>query len=87
MTTDTPDENDSTTTSTMERWTYTSSASALVLHLTLVALLIGHALGAFSLTSIPQGWLALYSIAEFTALAWTFGEGKLQGALERVKTA
>lgn len=87
MTDDTPDENDNTTTSTMERWTYTASAAALALHLSLVVLLIGHSVGAFSLSTVPQGWLALYSVAEFTALAWTFGEGKLQGALERVKTA
>lgn len=87
MTNDTPkedesDEDDNTTTSTRERWTYIATVLSALILITFAALLLGAAAGLFSLSAIGQGWFILYSTVVLMAATWAFGKETLEAVYE-----
>jgi len=56
-----------------KRWVWLASFLTVLLFASLVTLLVGAALGALSLSTIPQGWFILYATMLLTATVWLYG--------------
>jgi len=75
---DTPNTDDeSTTTSTMERWEYIGTILAGTMVLSLPVIVGGAAIGTLTLSSIGQAWFVLYATVTLMAATWAFGEETL----------
>lgn len=81
MTEDTPDD-DSTTTSTRERWEYIGTVLATVVLVSLPVLILAVAMGVMTLSGITQGWYVLYSTVVLMAATWAFGKEALDAVSE-----
>lgn len=66
-----------TTQSSDVRWEYTSTIASLLIVASFALLLIGDALGRFSLSSIEQGWFLLYGTVVLASVIYIFGEETL----------
>lgn len=84
MTNDTPEENtdenpyNDSTTSAMTRWKYIGTVLAGIMVLSLPVVIIGAALGAFTLSGISQAWFGLYFLVTMMAATWAFGKETLE---------
>lgn len=71
-------DDDELTTNTRERWEYIGTVLAGLMVTSLPALLIGTALGAFTLSGISQAWFVLYFLVVMMAATWAFGKETLE---------
>ncbi len=67
-----------TTSSTMTRWKYIGTLLAALMVTSLSVLMIGTAVGAFTLTGITQAWFGLYFLVTVMAATWAFGKETLE---------
>lgn len=67
-----------TTSSTKTRWTYIGTLLSGVVVASLPVLVIGTAVGAFTLIGIDQAWFALYFLVTMMAATWVFGKETLE---------
>lgn len=85
---DTPENNhhhdEDLTTSTRERWEYIGTILAAAMVFSLPALVIGTAVGAFTLGGISQAWFGLYFLVTMMAATWAFGKETLE-AVQKVR--
>lgn len=75
---DSYEDMDEVTTSTKSRWTYTGTVLAIIVILSLPALIIGSAYGILAIASISEYWFGLYALVVTMAATWTFGKGVLE---------
>jgi hypothetical protein len=78
---DTPvsqDGDEDTTSSTMTRWKYIGTILAGLMVVSLPVLVIGTALGTFTLSGISQAWFGLYFLVTMMAATWSFGKETLE---------
>ena len=81
MANDTPvteDGDEDTTSSSMTRWKYIGTILAAAMVISLPAIIIGTALGTFTLTGISQAWFGLYFMVTLMAATWAFGKETLE---------
>lgn len=72
------EDDDSTTSSTQTRWEWTGTILALATGFVFLAVIVGGALGVFTLSSIPQAWFVVLSLIVLMAFTWTFGKETLE---------
>lgn len=80
MAQDTPDADgdEDTTSSSMTRWKYIGTILAGVMVLSLPVIVVGTALGTFTLAGISQAWFGLYFLVTMMAATWAFGKETLE---------
>lgn len=81
MANDTPvseDGDEDTTSSSMTRWKYIGTILAGVMVLSLPVIVVGTALGTFTLAGISQAWFGLYFLVTMMAATWAFGKETLE---------
>jgi hypothetical protein len=61
----------------MTRWKYIGTMLAGLMVVSLPVLIVGTAVGAFTLSGISQGWFMLYLTVVLMAATWAFGEETL----------
>jgi len=67
-----------TTSSSMTRWKYIGTILAAAMVISLPVIIIGTALGTFTLSGISQAWFGLYFTVTMMAATWAFGEETLK---------
>jgi len=67
-----------TTSSSMTRWKYIGTILAAAMVISLPVIIIGTALGTFTLSGISQAWFGLYFTVTMMAVTWAFGEATLK---------
>lgn len=80
MANDTPvteDGDKDTTSSSMTRWKYIGTILAGLMIASLPAIIIGAAVGIFTLSGISQAWFGLYFLVTMMAATWAFGKETL----------
>jgi len=78
---DTPvseDGDEDTTSSSMTRWKYIGTIIAATMVISLPVIIVGTALGTFTLTGISQAWFGLYFMVTMMAATWAFGKETLE---------
>jgi len=73
----TEDGDNDTTSSSMTRWKYIGTLLAALMVASLPVLIIGTAVGAFTLVGISQAWFGLYFLVTMMAATWAFGKETL----------
>jgi hypothetical protein len=80
MPSDTPvteDGDNDTTSSSMTRWKYIGTILAGLMISSLPVIIIGTAVGVFTLSGISQAWFGLYFLVTMMAATWAFGKETL----------
>lgn len=74
----TEDGDPDTTNSSMTRWKYIGTILATIMVVSLPVIVLGAAVGTFSLSPIGQAWFVLYSTVTLMAATWAFGKETLE---------
>jgi hypothetical protein len=74
----TKDGDEDTTSSSMTRWKYIGTILAALMVASLPVLVIGTAVGVFTLSGIGQAWFGLYFLVTMMAATWAFGKETLE---------